>query len=475
MGSERPRLRKHQEEGADFLEHEDVAVLLHDRGLGKTASALTALDRRIRSGNVKRALYLAPLSTLENVRREAFRFCDGIIPQVVDGTRAARQEMLRNDRPNLDILNYDALRILSPELAARKYDAIIADELSRIKAGSTQVSRIACLLGKTVPIKWGLTGMPFTEGVEDAWAEFYFLDPRILGENFYSFRNRYCTMNQERIERWVLNPATGRREKKALMIWKVTGYRNLAEFGDRILPYIHRAAREDCLDLPPRIFQVLEIPMMEEQAKIYRRMEREMIAEIDGRSIEPAGILGKMQKLRQIAAGFLYDDDHEARTLPCRKYEELDDFMKESLYDRRKLVVFTSFRAEPAMVMGVLERRGIEGFVLPEDPKERQSVVDAWGHFPKSSVLVANARSGGTGLNLQAADIAVFLSNGWSMEDRAQAVDRVYRMGSEVFEKILVVDFVTKGTVEEDVLEALNEKKDLIDTFMKNLKARAGR
>lgn len=459
---DRPKLMSHQEQAVAFQDEMPSAYLCCDRGTGKTAMVLVNLSRLMMSTLVKRALYVAPLSTLDNIIREAYRFTDNIRARAIYGARADREKMLKNPGIyNLDVINFDALRILAGTITDIPYDAMIVDEATRIKERRTQVTQIATILGRKIRFKRCLSGMPFTEGVEDLWSQFYFLDPVILGNNFYGFRNKFCVMAERR------NFKTGKK------FHTIVGYRNLEELERRVHPLTFRVRKEDCLDLPPKTYEVLKIGMLEEQERAYRRVLKQEFTDIGEHEITHAMALTKIAKLRQVAAGFLYDDEHEPVLVPTAKYAELLDLFSDTLYGSKKMVVFTAFKAEPDMVEACAGecKRPIKAFRLPENPAHRQGCVDAWKAWTQSpAILVANVRSGGTGLNLEAADTAVFISNDWRMEDRAQAEDRVHRIGSEVHQKVTIIDIVTENTVEEDILQALKEKKDLVDVFLSKMR-----
>ena len=458
-----PDLMPYQTKGVEFLSNRKGAALLMDRGTGKTATVLTDLERQLRAGNAKKALYVAPLSTLENVRREVARFTNGVIPMVVSGTRKQRVDCLA--RPaHIYIVNFEGVRILVDELRHMEFDYIVVDESTRMKDRRTQAARALNIIGINAKYKRILTGMPFTEGVENAWSQFHFINPSILDSNYYAFQNRYCVQRKDR------NRKTGKQYSK------VTGYRNLAQFENRIMPYVYRVDKHDVLDLPPRNREVLKVPMLLEQKKRYEHIQKAIFTEIAGEEITHAVALSKLAKLRQVAAGFLYDDEHNPVVIPCGKYQELQDVLGEILFDSRKIVIFTAFQAEPPMVMKSVEsldKKGVRAWLLPKKPTDRQRTIDEWESYKNGpGVLIANARSGGTGLNLNAADVAIFISNDWRMEDRVQAEDRIYRMGSEIFEKITLIDIVTEGTIDEDIIAALQTKKGLVDVFLDRMRDR---
>lgn len=459
---DRPQLMEHQRQAVAFQGEAPAAYLCADRGTGKSAMVLCNISDLLRKKLINRTLYVAPLSTLGNIVKESRRFTDNIRARAIFGSRSVREHALKNPGIyNVDVINFDALRILPDILMGVGYDMVVIDESTRIKERKTQVANIATLLGRRSRFRRCLSGMPFTEGVEDLWSQFYFLEPTILGSNFYGFRNRYCVLAEKQ------------NYKTKKKFHAIVGYRNLDELESKVRDVTFRVRKEDCLDLPPKTYQVLTVKMLEEQARAYAKVRREIATEIGDHEITHAMALTKIAKLRQVAAGFIYDDEHEPVMVPTAKYSELKDLFESTLYGRKKMVVFTSFRAEPDMVLECACdcKRPIRSFLLPENPVLRQPAVDAWKSWTMCpAILICNVRSGGTGLNLEAADTAVFVSNDWRMEDRMQAEDRVHRIGSEVHKNITIVDIVTEGTVEEDVLEALKSKKDLVQCFLDKMR-----
>jgi SNF2 family DNA or RNA helicase len=463
---ERPKLMAHQVKGVEIQGDKPAFYLAFDMGAGKTPTVLVNIDNLVKAGKARRILYVAPLSTLENVRRETVRFTDHLNAQLILGTRAVRSRKIREPgRHNVDIVNFDALRTLGEELFNVGYDMIVIDEAARIKSKDTATTRVATILGRKAKYRRCLSGLPFTEGVEDLFSQFSFLDPSIFGDNFYVFRNRYCTMATQQVR----DKASGKVRK----FHKITGYRNMDDLERRVASITMRVDKKDCLDLPDKTFVVRRIQMLEEQAKKYAAIETQAASEIgDGHVITHAVALSKIAKCRQIAAGFVYDDEHEPIYVPTLKYDVLVEILEEALHGNRKAVVFTSFRAEPLMVEVNIRdmKKHVEVFVMPDDPFGRQPTVDRWAAWKGPAVVVGNAASSGIGLNMTAADTAIFLSLDWKMGNRAQAIDRIHRIGSEIHSKITIFDLITEGTVEEDILKAVTEERDLVDCFLERVK-----
>lgn len=461
-------LKDFQVRGNQKTEDLSAAFLNVDRGLGKTPMTVVQMSKHIGQGSVEKILYVAPLSTLENVETECRRWSKNLRPIVLLGSRKKRLKLLTNRQANVFIINFAGVRVMIRELLEIGFEMIICDESTRIKDRGTQIFKAMKMLGEQSKYRRCLSGMPFTEGVQDAWAQYNFLDPAILNMNYFVFRNRYCLLKQEEI--WRKNKSTGRPEKKK--IHRIAGYQRLGEFEDKILPFTFRAASDDVLDLPPKEPKNLRVDMTDEQKRRYKIVQDSLVSEIEDQVIEHGVALAKMQKLRQVACGFMYDANHEEAYIPSRKYQELTDFLDDSMHGTRKVVIFTSFRAEPVMVENAVAdcRRDMAIWHLPKKPTDRQRAVDEWtAEKELPAVLIANARSGGTGLNLQASDMAIFMSNDYRMEDRAQAEDRVRRIGSEIFDKIYIVNLITRDTIEEDILNALQSKRDLVEVFLERI------
>lgn len=508
-------LRQYQAAGVEFAK-DRPAVLLHvDRGLGKTVIEMVDIEHQLQTGRVKKVLYIAPLSTLDHVVEKAREFAPSAVPVIIYGDRQKRKALIEG-RGNLHVINFDGVRIMAAELDRANYDMVVVDELYNIKDPDTQVSRITKALGRKAKVRRGLTGMLFAESIEQAWNQIDFLDRTIFPRGPIPFKYRYCQLADHEFERikmeldprtgkkrpvfrevqkvgqegpppmipdpygsdkWIPQPGWGKtREvvKEIKKVKKVVGVRHLDEFARLIAKLTYRADRATCLpELPPRTFQVLKVKMVEAQARLYARVYKEIRTEYQGSIVDHKWAMTKIQKLHQIASGFLYDNDRETLFVPSGKFQVLTEQLETGLVDHDKAVIFTAFRAEPPLVAHAVEQmsRPMKVYVLPEKGEDRQRAIDEWSEWTHSpAVFIANVASGGVGLNLQAAHTAIFFSNDYKLQGREQAVDRVYRMGSEQHDKILIQDLVTEGTVDEDILEALTTKKSVVDIFLSKLK-----
>jgi SNF2 family DNA or RNA helicase len=102
-----------------------------------------------------------------------------------------------------------------------------------------------------------------------------------------------------------------------------------------------------------------------------------------------------------------------------------------------------------------------------QDEDERQRAVD---DFQAGNIkwVLFTAQAGGVGITLTAARRLVMLQRPWSLVDHRQALDRVHRIGSEIHDSILIMDYVTEGTIEERVLQVLETKSDNFEQIVRD-------
>jgi len=498
-------LKEYQRQACRAAGDKPAFGFVMDRGTGKTPTYLKNSEELIQRGLVRRALVTAPLSTLEQISKACFRFCSTLRPTLIWGTKQKRVQLIQTPKGNIDIINFEACRTVQDDLLAAGYDMVVVDESIRIADMDTQVSKVVKALGKRAKYRRIAAGAPFTEGLEDAWNQFDFLEPGIFGQSgFWGFRNRYCTLEQKEIPDrdktgriiWIEEglacttcaaraearglcefcgcPIGPRRVPKMRKYQTITGYKNVEEFEAKIAPYIFRAAKKDVLpELPDKSFETISVPMVEEQKKLYRQIRDKQYSELsDGTEINHANALAKGQKLREVASGFVYGDDRKPVFVPSGKYERLGEILDDGIYGDRKVVIFTAFRPEPALVKETVSRcrKKIGVYCLPEKKELRSSTIEAWERHVGPAVFIGNVASTGVGLNLQKADWAIFFGLPWSQDQYSQAIDRIHRIGSEVFQKVFITHLISEGTIEEKMLKALTEKTDLVNMVLEDLR-----
>lgn len=380
-------------------------------------------------------------------------------PSARKAERARLDEVLNIDDPRLRVLvmNVEAFSSEKGRLVAAKFvksapTLMAVDESTRIKTPGAARTRAIIAIGKHATMRRILTGTPATQGPLDTWAQGLFLDPDILGfGSFYAFRNHFAIMG-------------GWNHKE------VVGYAHLDELQKLWDAHSFRVTRDECFDLPPKGYQKLVVDMTTEQQRIYTAMATRMRAELaDGRKLSAPIVLTQMLRLAQIAGGFVPPNvntpfaDTTAESIPGSN-PKIAALLELAGDVQGKVIVWARFRAEVAAAAAALrEAYGEETVVEFHGGVDDAGRVAARTAFqdPTSSVrfIVGQTETGGLGINLDQARTIVYLSNSWSLESRLQSEDRASSAKQQ--HSIAVVDVVARGTVDEQVVQALRDKKDI--------------
>ena len=359
-------------------------------------------------------------------------------------------------------MNHEALATKRGQAMAlrfmRQYKVcIVVDESHEFK-GMT-ASRTRFLLGKLAPLSVArriLTGTP-TEKPFDIYAQMQFLDPRILGfDSFVAFKRHYGVWTTEFVKR--VNPKTGKTFLQPYP--SLQQYQRLEELEQRLAKFSYRVKKEDCTDLPPKLYSVRQCTMTDAQRALYNQVKEHGVALLEqaeaGKAVRllpfddldeedivaavatPANRLTYkikltlMLRLQQISGGFVTDDAGTVRAIdkePNHKQRAALSLVEAALDGAAKVVVWCVFRAEVQALAKLLPLATyIDGSV---QGAERAARLAAFKD-PRCStvrVMVANERTIGTGQNLQVAQTALYYSNSGRFIRRTQSEDRLHRIG----------------------------------------------
>lgn len=332
--------------------------------------------------------------------------------------------------------------------------AMNIDESSTIKTPSAKRTKSLCKIGKLAAFRRIMTGTPVTQSPLDVYAQAKFLDENILGfSSFYAFRNRYALLGG-----WNAR--------------EIIGFAHLDELQEKLAPFTFRVLKEECLDLPPKMYVYEEVDLTDEQRRLYKQMASEMIAEMaDGIYATVQIVLTQMTRLQQIVGGFLPPDGADRVTKIPGDNPKLDALLGIAERTPGKLVIWARYVPEIEMIADRLaEVHGPDSVVTfyggtakDERTRGRRAFQD-----PESPVrfFVGNPATGGKGLTLTAAHTCVYFSNDFSLENRLQTEDRLHRIGQTgdpVDNRVLYIDLRARKTIDKKVIATLREKKNLAD------------
>ena len=461
----------HQEIMATVASEISGSAFLAEMGTGKTRAAIEAMSHHARNKVVDMFLVVCPVAVMSTWERELVMWSDNLEPIRLDGPVRERDEWIRLTaeamrqdgflvpKVPVAIVNYEVLAKLADTIVAADIRwGVILDEGHRIRNPTAKVSKAAMRIAGRASWRLLMTGTPILNGLQNVWGQWYFVDLGVtFGANFVQFKREFFNEN-----RWTmkLEPVEG----------------VVDEFNGRLHVRGLRFRKEDCLDLPPKIHEVHEVEMTREQAAAYRDMRDQLLVDLENMDQDEEGtasasiILTQILRLTQITSGFLPRDADDPDSKPYLfepnpKLNALDEIVREQVGDGRSVIVWAWYRQDVARIVEKLADLSpvrIVGGMTRQGREEAERAFQAG----EARVLVGNPASAGVGLNLQAASVAIYYSQGYNLEHRAQSEDRCHRSGSEVHKSVTYIDLSCRDTIDEAVRNALAGKMQLADAVV---------
>lgn len=452
----------HQIRMFDFGRKRRQFAFLAEMGTGKSKATIDVLSYWLKTGRVDGALVLVPKAVLFNWERE-IAMHSPLEPTarrtvVLTGNAKQKRTALQQAETSAQfiITNYETLLTLDAELRTmfvRRKMAVVCDESTRIKSHKGAASKAAYELGMMATARVILTGSPIANSPLDAWAQFRFLDKNILGhQTFTSFKAEFALV----------------QKRQNIPVPIVVGYRNLDRLNRLIEPHSFRVLKADCLDLPEKVYRVVELEMGDEQASIYKRMKDDAVVELNGNTIAAPIILTRLMRLQQITSGFVPQLDPYGETL--KEFEIKDgvklgaamELVEDAIESGQKVSIWCRFLWELFELDSLLHKAGIEAVTYfgDKDAKQRQDAVDAI-QTGTAKVFIGQVATAGIGITLTAISTCIYYDNSFSLEHRLQSEDRHHRIGQK--RSVEYIDLVCRGTIDRKVLAALREKKNIAD------------
>lgn len=430
-----------QREAAAFLSLENRAFNLSDLGTGKTLATLWAYDYLRSCGAVKKALVVTPLSTLERTwADEVFNHFPHLDVAVLHGSREKRFAMLDMD-VDLYLINHDGIKVKGfvEALANRPdIDLVIVDEIAQVgrTAGTDRFRALMDIINRQQPRRcWGLTGTPTPNAPTDAWAQCKLLVPERVPPYF----NRFKDMVMMQINQFLWVP-----RKNALDI-----------VHDAMQPAI-RFSRDECVDLPPCLYETRQAELTPEQKKAYKDMLTKLRIQVADGEVTAVNEAVKAQKLIQVACGVVYDSDgNEVHMDAGPRMEVLEEVIEQA---GAKVIVFVPFVSAVNKVLEFVRACGytaeaIHGGV---SKTERDRIFTAFMKADDPHVIVAQPAAMSHGLTLTAANTIIWYAPIASNETWEQANARITRPGQKHSQLIVMIE----GTdMERKYYQRLKEKQ----------------
>ena len=488
----------HQRAGVDFLVKSRRALLADEPGLGKTAQAIRALKKMFDEGQeVFPALVVCPNTLKSNWEREFDRWWPGVNVSVVKGSAVQRKKAFE-EKADVYVINWESLRTHSKllsygsialarcedcgghdsrvtvnrcevhprELNLTDFKSVIADEIHRSKDPKSKQTRALWAATGEADIRYALTGTPIANDVVDLWPILHWLDPKEWPSKT-KWIDRYVDT--------MINAFGG---------MMVIGLKPTMseEFYAGINPRMRRMLKAKVLPWLPKVMtERRDVEMGAKQAKAYKQMLQNMISMLEneegitGDALVAPNPLTQTIRLLQFANAYAQIEVTEAGeeqvilSEPSCKVDALIDDMKNGDFGDDSVAVCAVSRQLIEILSARLTKEGISHGLITgaQDSDERQRAIDDF-QAGKTKWILFTAQAGGVGVTLTKARRLVMLQRPWSLVDYKQALDRVHRIGSEIHDSIIITDYVTEGSIEERVIQALDVKSDNFEQIVKD-------
>lgn len=343
------------------------------------------------------------------------------------------------------------------------------DEASTIKNPQAVRTKTLIRWGKMAEYRRIMTGTPVPRSPLDLWAQCEFLEPGCLGfRSYFTFRARYAIIEKKMF---------GGREVSV-----VVGHRFTDQLSGILAGIATIIRKEDCLDLPPKVYEEWNVNLTAEQTRVYNELKKFATAELEaGKFVTSTAVITTLLRMQQIVCGHVVDESGEVHEIPTHRPAQLVELMA----DRKgqKTIVWCHFRHDIEQVAKTLREEGYtvvtyHGGTSSEERGEAiyrfqgersvtlngETFTDYCSPDQQADVFLGTEHAGGYGITLTAADMVVYYSNGFDLEKRLQSEDRAHRIGQT--KSITYIDMVARGTVDEKIIAALKKKEQMANVIM---------
>lgn len=440
------QLRPYQKEGVDWLhflcDYQFGGCLADDMGLGKTIQALTILLAEAERGATKPSLIVTPTSVIFNWMNEIARFAPRL--RVLNQTGSERQRVdVKYEEYDVVLTSYGTLRQDIVFLKDVQFNFVILDESQNIKNPLSQTAKAAKLLNARHRL--ALTGTPIENNTIELWSLFSFLNPGLLG-NLNYFKEAFA------------KPIEKEGDEVTARLLRKT-----------IFPFILRRTKDKVAkELPPKVENLVYAEMTAAQEKVYNKWRDtyraallKQIADV-GLNKSRMNVLQGLTKLRQIACHPLLVEDSFAGGVG--KYDTVLEYIEEITAEGHKILVFSQFVKMLTIMRRYLDSARVPYAYLDGKTRDRQACVEQFEQDRECKIFLISLKAGGTGLNLTAADYVIHYDPWWNPAVEAQATDRSHRIGQD--KHVFVYKIISKGTVEEKILQLQERKKELVSNII---------
>lgn len=423
-----PHLRQYQKEIVNTALNEDSYGIFADTGTGKTIIGLEIAK------HYKKTLILCPLSVIETAWIDD---CNSFYPElkIINCWGNSRKQRLEaiNSGSDIYVMNYETFKILKNIISNMDFDCMIIDESQVMKNMNSQITNELLQMIDIIPHRFVLSGTPTPNHNLEIFPQMKFVESEVFGNNYYGFQARYFHQDMENPHRWYQtdedkeNYFNRLREKSVFL------------------------KKEDCVDLPPKIFEIRKFSLEKEQKQYYDNMIQNIQDNINEWS--KFEFTAKLMKLREIVSGFVINKDKSITEFDTNKDNVLEQSLEE--IGDNPVIIWCQFTHE---IDRLAEK--YNGIALTSKTKNRDDIIRSFknGEIKR---LFTHPKLLGKGLTFVNCTYNIYYSLSFSYEEYKQSQDRIHRIGQE--NKCTYIILQGKNTIDEKIYKCLLRKGNAVN------------
>ena len=447
--------------------HKDTFAYFMEMGTGKTKVLIDNLAMLYDKGKVDGALIVAPKGVIGTWYNQEL---PTHLPNHVENVAVLWQSNINKKQQdklnrlfesghnlhilimNVEAFSTDKGRSFAAKFLRSHKSLMAIDESTTIKNPKAKRTKNILSLAELTRYRRIMTGSPVTRNPLDLYTQCYFLDPFHLNHSsYYSFRNRYAIMKSANISGRSIN--------------LVVGYQNLSELSDKLKPFSYRVLKEDCLDLPDKVYMKRQVDLTQEQIRLYRQMKQEALATLNGKTVTTMTALTQLMRLQQITCGHFVADDGTTQNIKHNRMSELMDILEEV---EGKAIIWAHWQRDVELIVEAIEKQYGPGSVVhyygKTLPEQRDYAIENFKNNDKVRFFVGTPATGGYGITLIQANTVIYYSNGYDLEKRMQSEDRAHRIGQK--KSVTYIDMIAEETVDTKIVKSLRKKINIASQVM---------
>ena len=456
----------HQRKALEDSWAAEYYALFMEMGTGKSKVAIDNIAVLYEAGKIDSAMIVAPKGVYDNWAKGEIEthFPDRIEKKVMLWRAGKSKRYDTNlvdfitekfDGVKMFVINVEAFSSQKGLDAAKAFlfqnprNMMIIDESTTIKNRKALRTKNIVALRERALYRRILTGSPITKSPMDLFSQCDFLKDRALGFNsYFAFQARYAQVQ--------------RRTMGHRSFQQIVGYQRLEELTNKLDQFSNRVLKEECLDLPDKVYVKRVVPLTNEQTNVYNQMKLLALAQMDsGELATTASVLTQIMRLQQICCGFLQPDEGDMREIKSNRLDELINLSEEV---QGKAIIWATYTHDIQRIADALRGRfgpeAVATYYGGTPQEERQEIVQRFqNRSDPLRFFVGQPKTGGYGITLTAANTVIYYSNSYDLEIRLQSEDRAHRIGQA--NKVTYIDLVAPNTIDEKILTALRAKIDI--------------